>query len=265
MGTRTSYEPGTFSWVELATVDVADAKRFYGGLFGWQFDEVPVPDSEPYNLARIEEDVVAAIAHMADQQRQAGVPPHWFCYVTVAGADEAAERAKELGGSVHAGPFDVMDQGRMAVIADPAGAMLGVWEPRATIGAQRVNEPGTLTWNDLATNDVEAAIPFYEGLFGWKFEELDTGDAPSYWSIEHAGGAGGRNGGMRELTPEEEGIPPNWAAYFAVESVDEGLAKAKELGGGALFGPLDVPTGRFAALHDQQGAAFSMVEAKFDD
>jgi uncharacterized protein len=265
MGKRTSYEPGTFSYVELATTDVADAKRFYGGLFSWEFEDVPVPDNEPYTLARIEGDSVAGLATMQEQQRSAGVPPFWFSYITVASADETAGRVKELGGTVHAEPFDVMDQGRMAVIADPTGSMFGIWEPRSGIGAERVNDPGSMTWNDLATNDTDAASPFYSELFGWKFEEIDTGDGPAYWSITHAGGAGGRNGGMRELTPDEQGIPPNWTAYFAVESVDEALTKAQELGGGVMFGPLEVPTGKFAALHDPQRAVFAVVEGQFDD
>jgi uncharacterized protein len=265
MGKRTSYEPGTFSYAELATTDVADAKRFYGGLFGWEFEDVPVPESEPYTVVRMDGDSVAGLALMQEQQRQAGMPPFWFCYITVASADEAAARASELGGNVHADPFDVMDQGRMAVIADPTGAMFGIWEPRSGIGAERVNEPGTLTWNDLATNDVGAASEYYSGLFGWSIDEIDTGDAPAYWSISHDGGAAGRNGGMRELTPEEEGVPPNWAAYFAVESVAGTLAKAQELGGAPLFDPIEVPTGKFVAIRDPQGAVFSIVEGEFDD
>jgi uncharacterized protein len=265
MGKRTSYEPGTFSYAELATTDVADAKRFYGGLLGWQFEDVPVPDNEPYTIARIDGDSVAGLTPQQPQQRDAGIPPHWFNYITVASADETATRVTELGGTVHAGPFDVMDQGRMAVIADPTGAMFGIWEPRAGIGAELVNEPGSLTWNDLATNDTGAATRFYTELFGWKIEEVDTGDAPPYWQIGHGGGAGQRNGGMRELTPEEQGVPPNWMAYFAVEAVDESLEQAHGLGGSTVFGPLEVPSGKFAALHDAQGAVFSIFEGDFDD
>jgi uncharacterized protein len=265
MGKRTSYEPGTFSYCELATTDIADAKRFYGGLFGWQHDDVPMPDAEPYTVARIDGDSVAGLTPQQPQQREAGIPPHWFNYVTVESADEAATRASELGGTVHAGPFDVMDIGRMAVIADPTGAMFGIWEPGQGIGAERVNEPGTLTWNDLATNDTEAASKFYSGLFDWSIDELVTGGGPRYWSISHEGSAGGRNGGMRELSREEEGVPPNWAAYFAVESVDDTLAKAQQLGGSTVFGPMEVPTGKFAAIHDPQGAVFSVVEGEFDD
>src|ERR687895_32473 len=98
MGKRSSYEPGTFSYVELATTDVADAKRFYGGVFGGGYEDVPIPESEPYTVARIEGDTVAGLALMQDQQRDAGMPPFWFCYITVASADETAGRVGELGG-----------------------------------------------------------------------------------------------------------------------------------------------------------------------
>jgi predicted enzyme related to lactoylglutathione lyase len=178
MGKRMSYEPGTFSYAELATTDIADAKRFYGGLFGWGYEDVPVHEGEPYTVARIEGDSVAGLTPQAPQQREAGIRPHWFNYVTVASADDTAARTKELGGTVHAGPFDVMDIGRMAVIADPTGAMFGAWEPRSGIGAERVNEPGCLTWNDLATNDVDAATEFYSGLFGWSVRSSTPATLP---------------------------------------------------------------------------------------
>jgi uncharacterized protein len=265
VGKRTRYEPGTFSWAELATSDVADAKHFYGDLFGWEYQDVPVPDSEPYTLARIGESNVAALYPQPAQQREGGIPPNWFSYITVASADEAASRAQGLGGTVHAGSFDVMDQGRMAVIADPTGAMFGVWEPRASIGAYRVNEPGCLTWNELATNDVDAAASFYGELFGWEIEEIDTGGGPRYWTIGHGGGASGRNGGMRELGPAEQGVPPNWVPYFATTSVDDALGRVEQLGGGTLMPGTDVPTGRFAAARDRQGAAFAIFEGEFDD
>ena len=103
------------------------------------------------------------------------MPPHWLSYVTVASADGSAARAADLGGTVHAGPFDVGAR-RMAVVADPTGAMLGLWEPRSSIGAELVNDPGCLTSNEL-TNDVDAASTFYEGLFGWTISQVGADDA----------------------------------------------------------------------------------------
>ena len=268
MGKRTEYEPGTFSWIDLGTTDPKDAKRFYTELFGWEADDRPVPDSPPYSMMLLGGDEVAAIYSQPEPQRDAGVPPNWFSYVTVESAEDAAAAAKEAGGSVHAEPFDVMEAGRMAVIADPTGAMFGVWEPRESIGATRVNDPGCLTTNELSTNDVAAATEFYERLFGWSIDPIDTGGAPPYWGIGHDGAANGRNGGVRELAPEqaEAGTPPHWMPYFAVTSVDATAETASGSGGGVAFGPIEIPTGaRIAVLHDPQGAFFGLFEGEVDD
>jgi predicted enzyme related to lactoylglutathione lyase len=265
MGTRTSYEPGTFCWIDLGTTDREGAKAFYQGLFGWDAVDSPMGEGETYSIMMVEGESVAAIYDQPQQQREAGVPPFWFSYVAVASADDAAAAAKEAGGSVHAEPFDVMEAGRMAVIADPTGAMFGVWQAGENIGAGRVNEPGALTWNELATNDVEAASNFYAELFGWSIEEIDTGGGPRYWSIGHEGGASGQNGGVREPGPSEEGLPPFWLPYLAVESTDDTLGNAGELGATTLVPTMEIPTGKFAVVRDPQGAVFALFEGGLDD
>lgn len=266
MGKRTEYAPGTFSWAELSTTDPDGAKRFYGELFGWDPQDNEIPGGGGvYTMARIDGESVAGLMAQPEQQRSAGVPPNWFSYVTVASADESAGRASELGGAVHAGPFDVGESGRMAVIADPTGAMLGIWEPRDHIGARTVNEDGALTWNELATNDPEAASAFYSGLFGWTIDEQDTGGGPRYWIIGSEGAASGQNGGVRGQGPAEAGIPPNWVPYFAVASVDDALVQIEQLGGATIVPATDVPAGRFAGVRDPQGAVFSIFEGDFDD
>ena len=264
MGKRTSYPPGTFSWVELSTTDPEGAKGFYGELFGWESEDDEMPEGV-YTVARLDGESVAGIVRQPEQQRTAGVPPHWFSHVTVANADESAARAAELGGAVHAGPFDAHEAGRMAVVADPAGAMFGVWQPGESIGAGIVNAPGALIWNELATGDVEAVSAFYSGLFGWRIEETDAGAGPRYWMIGHDGAASEQNGAMREQTPAEEGIPPNWTPYFAANSVDATLARIDELGGATIVSATDIPAGRFAGVRDPQGAVFSIFEGDFDD
>jgi uncharacterized protein len=269
MGKRTSYEPGTFSYVELHTTDTEGAKSFYGDLFSWQGEDVPIPEEAgggTYTLLKLGGETVAALTPQAPPQRDAGVPPNWLSYVTVASADDAGTRAGELGGAVHAGPFDVMDFGRMAVIGDPTGAMFAVWQAGSSIGATQVNDPGCLTMNELSTNDVERAEGFYSGLFGWTFDQLDTGEAPPYWAIHHGGAARGLNGGMRELAPQqtEAGIPPHWMPYFTVESTDETVSAATRAGGGVLAPAFDIPAGRIAVLHDPQGAAFGVFEGEVD-
>lgn len=268
MGTRERYEPGTFSWVDLATTDPEAAKAFYGELFGWVADDRPIPGGGTYSMMTLGGSEVAGIAEQQSQQREAGVPPVWNSYVTVASADEAADGAVRAGGSVHAPAFDVMTAGRMAVVADPAGAVFSVWEPRESIGAERVNDPGCLTANELSTSDVTEAITFYGELFGWSIEPVDTTGGPPYWMIGHPGAARGRNGGVRELSPEQvqSGVPPHWMPYFTAASVDATLETAAGAGGSVVFGPLDLPTGaRIAVLQDPQGAFFGLFEGEVDD
>ena len=244
MGERARYEPGTFSWTDLATPDADAAKAFYGALFGWQAEDLPVPGGGYYSMQRLDGKNVAAIAPQPQAQRDAGAPSAWQSYVTVASADDAAARAGELGGSVHAPPFDVMDAGRMAVIQDPQGSFFMVWEPKNNIGAELVNAPGALCWNELAAADLDSAPDFYGGLFGWTTRYLTVKNVEAV------------NGGMREKQPEE---PPNWSVYFAVEDVDAALARVTELGGGAIAGPFEMAgTAKTAVARDPQGAVFAL-------
>lgn len=264
MGKRTGYEPGTFCWVELSTTDPAAAKSFYGDLFGWSAEDSEVPDGGIYTTLTLGGERVGALQQKPEQQE--ALPPYWFNYISVASADDAAAAAKDAGGSVHMDPFDVMDAGRMTVVMDPTGAAFGVWEPKEHFGASLVNAPGAVSWNELATNDPAAAQEFYSAVFGWGFETVDTGpDGVAYWTITHEGAAAGQNGGLRELTEPEQGVPPHWAAYFGVESTDDSLAKAEELGGRMVVPAMDVPAGRFAGVADPQGAIFLLFQGDFDD
>jgi predicted enzyme related to lactoylglutathione lyase len=255
MGTRTEHTPGTFSWVDLTTSDASSAKEFYGGLFGWEFEDNEIPgDGGVYTMCKVGGQNVAAISPATDQ-----FPPHWNSYVTVASADDTAAQAKERGANVIEEPFDVMEAGRMALFTDPTGAMLCVWEPRDAIGAQRVNEPGCLTWNELHTPDPAKAAEFYSGLFGWSTEEMDTGEGnPSYTMIKNGERS---NGGVMDAQPGE---PPHWVPYFLVESRDDAGTKAKELGG-QDWARIDMEQGKIAILSDPQGAPFAVWEGQADD
>jgi uncharacterized protein len=252
MGERTEYAPGTFCWTDLATTDQEGAKAFYGGLFGWEADDRPVGDGVHYSMMSLDGKEVAAIAPQPTAQREAGVPPLWQSYVSVDDADATAERAKELGGDVHAGPFDVMEVGRMAVIRDPQGAFFMVWQPRDHIGAQLVNAPGALVWNELGSPDLDASSAFYSGLFGWKIVPFQGGGEP-YLSIKNGEV---NNGGMRPLPPP--GTPPHWLVYFGVEDVDEALPRVEELGGTRHAGPIDIQMATIAIVADPQGAVFAL-------
>lgn len=258
MGDRTQYAPGQFCWADLATTDVEAAKSFYGSLFGWEAEDMPVPGGA-YSMQRLEGRDVAAIAPQPPQQREAGVPPVWNNYVSVQSADASAQRAGELGATVHAPPFDVMEAGRMAVVQDPQGAFFMLWEARDHFGARSVNGPGKLSWNELSSPDMDASRDFYGQLFGWTFEPLEGGPGP-YFVIRN--GEQG-NGGLREL--QEPGVPPHWLAYFGARDVDPALARIEELGGGRMAGPFPIPTGQIAVVHDPQGAAFALYAGEFQD
>jgi predicted enzyme related to lactoylglutathione lyase len=259
MAERSGYAPGTFCWAELTTTDQDAAKAFYGALFGWEADDRPVGDAGSYySMQLIDGKPVAAIAAQPQQQRDAGVPPVWNSYVSVDSADAVAERAKELGASVHAPAFDVMSAGRMAVIQDPQGAFFMPWEARDHFGAALVNQPGTLVWNELQSPDLDASARFYTDLFGWELEEA-SGMEQRYLMIKNGDAS---NGGMRELTPPS---PPNWLAYFGVEDVEQALARLNELGGSTIAGPIDIQVAKIAVVADPQGAVFALYAGQLDD
>jgi predicted enzyme related to lactoylglutathione lyase len=258
MGERTKYAPGTFSWADVTTTDQAGAKAFYSGLFGWEAEDTPVGDGVYYTMMRLNGRDVAAISPQPQQQREAGVPPMWNNYITVDSADAAADRAKELGATVHAPPFDVMDVGRMAVIQDPQGAFFMVWEPRKQIGAGLVNEPGALAWNELASPDPTGSAAFYGELFGWTTDEFEGAGAP-YLVVTNGERAGG---GIRELG--DEPARPHWLPYFGTDEIESALAKAKELGGTVLAGPIDIKIAKIGVIQDPQGATFAIYDGDFE-
>ncbi len=258
MPTRTEYAPGTPSWIDLASPDLAASRQFYGSLFGWTFDEQDTgsPDN-PYVMARQDDQDVAGLMKLTPEMQAGGMPPVWTTYVTVADVDESTNQVAGLGGTVLNGPMDVMDAGRMSVIADPAGAVLCLWQAKGSIGAQLVNEPVSLTWNELMTPDVGAVAPFYAGLFGWKGDTMDMGgDGPPYtvWMLGERGVGGA-------MPPPMDGMPAFWGVYFSVADCDATVDQANALGANVLNGPMDVPdVGRMAALMDPQGAAFSVLK-----
>lgn len=264
MGERTSHPPGTFSWVDLAAGDLDGATAFYEGLLGWSHVDNPIGDGSVYRMFQLRGMHVAAGAQLRDEERSHGIPPHWNNYVTVSSADETAARVNDLGGNLMLDPFDVFDAGRMAVFTDPTGAVLCIWEPREHIGAQLVNDPGCLTWNELSTTDVERAKSFYSDLFGWSYDDVGTAETP-YTTIRN----GDRmNGGIRPLGEQEQriGVPPNWMPYFTSAALDESVAKATELGGTVMVGPMEILQGsRIAVARDPQGAVFALFEGETED
>ena len=159
-------------------------------------------------------------------------PPHWSSYVTVEDADATAAKAKEPGAQLLAEPFDVMEAGRMAVLQDSEGAVVSAWQPNQNTGAGLVNEHGTLCWNELMSNDPEAAKSFYTQLFGWTTEPFRED-----YTIVKIGDRG--NGGILKIGPEMGDAPPHWAVYFASNDVDASVEAVTNAGSSVMVPAFD--------------------------
>ena len=253
MPKRTSYAQGTPNWVDLQTSDQGAAKAFYAGLFGWTYDDQPMGEGAIYSMAMLGGQHVAAIAPQSPELAAAGAPPMWNTYIAVDSVDDAVAKVEAAGGQVAMQPFDVMDAGRMAFVIDPSGAAVAFWQAGQHIGAGLVNEPGTVTWNELVTSD-PSVTEFYEQVLGVTTSTMDMGEG-AYTLFEVGGQMVGGS-----TPPPMEGVPNHWQVYFAVADADATAAKITELGGSILAPPFDSPAGRMAAAADPQGAAFSIIK-----
>ena len=249
------YPDSVFSWVDLATTDPDKAKDFYHGLFGWEFEDRPTDMGTVYSMCQIDGKNVAGLGPLSPGMEEQGVPTVWSSYVNHRDVDAVAARVTEAGGTVTLPPMDVMDSGRMCLAMDPTGAPFGVWQPKSHIGAQYVNYPNTLVWNELQTRDPEAAQKFYDAVFDWTYKVDENGYVMCV--------AGERiQAGIIKMD-ENWGaeVPPNWSVYFLVEDVDAYAEKTISLGGNVLTPPTKAgEMGRFAVIQDPQGGIFTVME-----
>jgi predicted enzyme related to lactoylglutathione lyase len=252
------HAPGSFCWIELNTTDQNAAKKFYSSLFGWEVEDSPMGPDEVYTTFKLSGRAAAAGYSMNKEQRAQGVPPHWGIYIAVENADDAAAKAKQLGGTIIAPAFDVMDYGRMAVVQDPTGAYFCVWQAKTHTGIQIGHVNGTLCWADLSTGDAKRAEDFYGGLFGWQFMR-DEKDPSGYVHIKN-----GEHhiGGIPPAAHRKPGVPPHWLAYFQVDDVDAVAKNAKAMGAKFYLEPMSMEgVGRMAVIADPQGAAFAVFKS----
>ncbi len=254
-----SFPPGTPSWVDLASPNPDESAAFYGGLFGWKAEDTgSTEETGGYRMFSKDGEYVAGLAPIMNQ----GQPPAWTTYVSVEDADETTTKVTGAGGQAMMTPLDVTDVGRMAAFVDPTGAVFAVWQPRRHKGAGIVNEPGSLSWNELQTRNAGGARSFYEAVFGWGVEEHALEHRTYYeWKL------GERSvGGMLEMGPEfPPEVPPNWFAYFGVEDCDAALQAATDLGARQMMEPMEVEAGRFGAVMDPHGAPFAVIALSSPD
>jgi predicted enzyme related to lactoylglutathione lyase len=243
---KTSYHPGTPSWVDLGAPDVDAAARFYGELFGWQTETGP-DEAEGYRMATLNGHPVAGIG-----PAQSPGTPFWSVYVSVADAEETRDLVLKAGGTVLVEPAETSGFGRFAVFADPTGAQISVWQPLQFAGSGLLNEPGTMYWHELTTRDADSAVAFYRNVFGWQADRSDRyvmfrqGDTPVAGLLP-----------MDSSFGEDAG--PQWVVYFQVGDADAAVAKVGELGGSVAMPATDVPQGRFAIVNDPDGAVFAIL------
>jgi len=248
------HAPGDFCWIELATSDQNAGKQFYGSLFGWVANDMPMGPDSFYTIFQLDgRDSSAAYTLMPDEAAQ-NVPPHWNLYIAVESAGDAANKAVGLGARLLAPAFDVFDAGRMAVLQDPTGAVFTLWQGKKNPGIGIKDEPGAFCWADLSTPDRARAKEFYSALFGWTITPGEGKDENGYLHIMN----GERMIGG--IAPTQPG-PPHWLIYIYVDDVDASSAKAKELGAQFHLPPMSLEgVGRMAVLGDPQGAVFAMFK-----
>jgi hypothetical protein len=251
-----NYKPGMFCWPELATSDASGAKKFYGDLFGWSWNDLDMGGGKCYTMIRLQGKDIGALYDLTPEMRQQGVPPHWFLFVSVTDAAASMEAAKNLGAKILYGPHAVGESGSAGGFQDPQGAAVGVWQPNQHIGSSLLGENGTLCWSELATTNKGAARDFYSKVFGWGMKISQMGPIEyTEWQVD-----GQSVGGMMEMTEEWGGIPPHWMPYFQVADCAAIVEKATALGGSVKVPPTPIPNiGTFAVLGDAQQGVFSVI------
>jgi uncharacterized protein len=239
---------GTPSWVDLSSPDVDASAKFYGDLFGWTADPGQ-PEFGGYRMLRNNGKLVAGLGPIMNP----GQPPAWMTYVSVDDAKATSEKARQAGGQVLVEPMEIGEAGSMAVLQDPTGAVVGLWQPNDMKGAEVFNTPVSLTWNELATGDTEAAKRFYSTVFGWDPQTNGEGaQAYTEWKLN-----GKSIGGMMQMPP---GGPTYWLSYFTVADADATVNRAKELGAKVQVPQTQIPQGTFAVLSDPTGAGFAVMQ-----
>ncbi|MGH7585017.1 MAG: VOC family protein [Gemmatimonadales bacterium] len=245
--------PGDFCWINMLTPKPDEALEFYGALLGWTFGEIP---GMGYSIKAGGKDV-GGLFDLEGPNTPPGTPPLIGVMVKVESADAAAARVNALGGRAQP-PFDIMEQGRMAVCFDPNGANLDVWEARKGQGMEADSEQhGTPSWFETLTTDTARATQFYAALFGWTAESKAlAGTTYTVFSL------GGRPiAGLMAIPPEMGPAPPHWGTYFTVREVEAAVRDAKPLGGTVC-----VPVralegiGRFAGIISPQGVMFYVIQ-----
>lgn len=245
------YRPGTFCWAELATPDIDASLEFYRPLFGWRSVE---PYYNSHRVLHIDGADVAALHASPDTTSNGDA--RWLVYVASPDVDEAVMQTIRHGGELVAGPEDVYEDRRLALVKDPTGAMLGLWQDKGHAGAQVANQPGTICWCELVTDNTERAARFFQRLLRWSTQVQDLGHL--VYTTFLAGDVA--CGGMYPMDESWAGETPHWTPYFRVRNCDATVELAVDIGAEVKIPPTVIPGfGRFSLMADPQGALFSVM------
>ena len=244
-------QAGRFVWFEYVSKDARKAQGFFGELFGWSTKAVPMPQGEYTMIAAPDGRTIGGYFAAPDPKTPAG----WLPYLQVQSAADIAAQVKKLGGSVMKQPFKVGDFATMAIVADPLGASLALWQP-----SNREEPPkptvGHFVWNELPSKNPEASVKFYTQIGGFTESKMDMGGMGTYHLLESDGQS--RAGIMAQQMPE---APHAWLPYVQVASADQTVEKARKLGATIAVPATDIPNvGRFAIFVDTQGTATGILQ-----
>ena len=262
MSERDGYAAGVPCWVDTWREDVNPAAAFYGELFGWNVVGTTAAGEDAYAMCLLRERQVAGIGSPLPAAARKD-PAAWTTYVQVDGVEETVAKVREAGGSVLAEPFDSLDGGRIAIIADPSGAVLGVWQLGEHAGAELVNEPSAWAMSFLMSPDPDAAARFYGAVFGWETESF--GPATMFRLPGFVGGEPSQpvpRDVVATMMPAAEGPPAAWGVNFWVADVDGVAAKTKELGGQVISAPeaIEGLPMKEGVIADPEGAVLSVTQ-----
>ena len=248
----TRWPAGTPCWVDVSVDDVPKAIAFYQALFGW---DIPLggPEVGGYSIAHQDGRIVAAIS---PKMGAPDAPSVWTTYLATDGVDATAAKVKGAGGQLLAGPMDVMQEGRMAVAMDSAGAAFGLWQGGNTTGLGVANDPGALTWSEHLSRDFDGSKAFYQAVFGYDYQDM-SGDGFKYAMLMVGDHEVGGIGEYPEGTPAE--MPAAGATDVAVPDTDAAVTTVTELGGSVVQPVRDNPYGRTGVVADDHGAVFSLI------
>lgn len=254
----TRYVDGSPVWLDLSSPDLAVARKFYTGLFGWTFDQGG-PEVGGYGVFQLSGRTAAGAMTVTPDQ----APPAWNLYFQTSDIDASAQAVEREGGTVAMAPVDVMDMGRMATFLDSSGAAFSGWQPGTNKGLGAAGETGALCWAELYTPDTGGALAFYGGVWGWGSSEM-TFENGAYVMVHPEGGTpDDMFAGMVPVDEDPAGARggPYWLPYFAVADCDATAGRATELGGTVRVPPTDIPdVGRVAGFADPHGARFAVLQ-----